>query len=237
MPRKARVILPSYPHHIVQRGHNRGVVFVENQDYEYYLDNLLEWKYELGLKVFSFCLMTNHIHLIVQASKDPSSIGQLMKHLAGRQTRFVNKQEKRTGSLWDGRYKVSPIENDQYLLQCCRYVELNPVKAGMVNGASDYRWSSYRILFDDVDDPLLDFSSGFIGLARTHAERLKRYEVFVNDLVAASREHSFLQSVVERNQLTGSARFVDEVEARIGLRIEHRAQGRPRSAQTDIRYV
>jgi putative transposase len=91
MPRKARVIVPGMPHHIVQRGHNRNVVFVEDRDYEYYLENLAEWKTVLGLRVYSYCLMTNHVHLIVGANDRLGDIGQLMKRLAGRQTRFVNK--------------------------------------------------------------------------------------------------------------------------------------------------
>ncbi|MCD1649295.1 transposase [Marinobacter adhaerens] len=88
MPRQARVIVPGFPHHIVQRGHNRQPVFVERRDFEYYL-----------------------------------AIPQLMKRLAGRQTRFVNALEKRSGSLWEGRYKISPIDTDAYLVACCRYVE------------------------------------------------------------------------------------------------------------------
>ena len=116
MPRRARVIVPGMPHHIVQRGHNREVVFVEGRDYEYYLENLAEWKLALGLQVYSYCLMTNHVHLIIGANERLGDIGELMKRLAGRQTRFVNKMERRTGSLWESRYKVSPIDTGAYLL-------------------------------------------------------------------------------------------------------------------------
>ena len=144
MPRKARVILPNMPHHIVQRGHNRQVVFVEDQDYLYYLDNLSEWKAKLECKIYAFCLMTNHVHLVVDPGNDPNSLSLLMKRVAGRQTRLVNKLESRTGSLWESRFKSSAIETDRYLLACCRYVELNPVRAGMVSSPIDYRWSSYR---------------------------------------------------------------------------------------------
>lgn len=87
--------------------------------------------------------MTNHVHLILDAKDEPANIGKLMKRLAGRQTRYVNYQEKRTGSLWEGRYKSSPIETDTYLLACHRYVERNPVKAGVVEHEQDYEWSSY----------------------------------------------------------------------------------------------
>jgi len=127
----------------VQRGHNRNAVFVEDADYQYYLDNLIEWKKELGVKVYSYCLMTNHIHLIVDPGRYPTNVGELMKRLAARQTRYVNKLEGRTGSLWDSRYKISPIETEAYLLQCCRYVELNPLKAKMVIKAERYTWSCY----------------------------------------------------------------------------------------------
>ncbi|MBU2887370.1 transposase [Gilvimarinus agarilyticus] len=156
MPRRARVIVPGLPHHIVQRGHNRQVVFVEDRDYEYYLENLAEWKTYFGLQVYSYCLMTNHVHLIVGANDRPGDIGGLMNRLAGRQTRFVNKMEGRTGSLWESRYKISPIETDSYLLQCCRYVELNPVKAEMVESARDYIWSSYRARVELTPCPWLD---------------------------------------------------------------------------------
>lgn len=144
MPRKARILIPNYPHHIVQRGHNRNVVFVADEDYQFYLGNLKEWKTKLGIKLYAWCLMTNHIHLIVEPGEDTSSVSELMKRLAGRQTAYVNKLEKRTGSLWEGRFKASPIQRDNYLLACCRYVEINPVRANMVSGPRQYKWSSYR---------------------------------------------------------------------------------------------
>ena len=122
MPRTARAIVPDTPHHIVQRGHNRNAVFIENRDYQYYLDTLLEWKELLDIRVYAWCLMTNHVHLILRPSNDRQSIGLLMKRLAGRQTRYVNKKVRRSGSLWEGRYKASAIHADTYLLQCCRYV-------------------------------------------------------------------------------------------------------------------
>ena len=119
MPRTARVVLTNTPHHIVQRGHNRQVVFVCDDDYQYYLENLREWKEKLACKLYSYCLMTNHVHLIVDPGNEADNLGRLMKRLAGKQTRYVNKLEKRTGSLWEGRYKSHPIENhkgDRFIL-------------------------------------------------------------------------------------------------------------------------
>ncbi|MFL0799078.1 MAG: transposase [Agarilytica sp.] len=227
MPRSGRVVVPNMPHHIVQRGHNRGVVFVEDSDYQYYLDNLIEFKREFGLKLFSYCLMTNHIHLIVQPLDDLSSVGKLMKRLAGRQTRLVNKSERRTGSLWDGRYKTSVIDTDEYLLQCCRYVELNPVKAGMTDNPEDYKWSSYRALVGLDVFGGLDRSEQYTSLGATDEQRRRRYVGFVNAKSEASKQHGFIQNAVARNQLTGGGRFIDEVERRVGVRVENRGQGRP----------
>jgi putative transposase len=119
------------------------VVFVGDEDFQYYLENLKESGGEYGVKVYAYRLMANHVHLIVEPGNSVASIGFLMKRLAGRQTRYVNKLGRRTGSLYEGRYKVSPIETDAYLLACCRYVEMNPVKAGMVSGPGQYKWSSY----------------------------------------------------------------------------------------------
>lgn len=227
MPRKARVILPHTPHHIVQRGHNRKAVFVEERDYQYYWDNLAEWKTELGLKVYAFCLMTNHVHLIVETGEYPTDVGELMKRLAGRQTRFVNKLERRSGSLWESRYKISPIETDGYLMQCCRYVELNPVTANMVARAEDYPWSSARAMIGMTSVEWLDDNPCYLALGGSRSERQACYHRFLSARANAQNVHSFIQSAVERNQLTGGSTFVDEVALRTGLRIENRGPGRP----------
>ena len=115
MPRIGRTILQYYPHHIVQRGHNRQVVFAEPGDYERYLETLVQFKEIYGVKVYAYCLMTNHVHLLV-APEEIAGLGQLMKRLAGRQTRYHNRLEGRTGTLWESRYKSSPVDTDDYLL-------------------------------------------------------------------------------------------------------------------------
>ena len=144
MPRGSRVVLPNYPHHIIQRGHNRQAVFSTDKDYLNYLKHLKEWKEDLGCEVYAYCLMTNHVHLIVDPGRRVENLALLMKKVAGRQTRYVNKIAGRTGTLWEGRYKSSPIQTDEYLLACCRYIELNPVRAGIVKNPEEYPWSSYR---------------------------------------------------------------------------------------------
>jgi len=104
------------PHPIVQPGHNRNAIFLEEADYQNFLATLREWKQVLGVKFYAWCLMTNHVHLILEPGEYKESMGLLMKRLAGRQTHYVNKQERRTGSLWDGRYKDSVIDADDYLM-------------------------------------------------------------------------------------------------------------------------
>ncbi len=138
MPRMGRIVLPNYPHHVVQRGHNRQVVFAAEQDYQRYIADLRELKDAFGIKVYAYCLMTNHVHLLLAPSEAIAGLGQLMKALAARATRYRNRLERRTGTLWESRYKSSVVESDTYLLACCRYIELNPVRARIVAEAGDY---------------------------------------------------------------------------------------------------
>jgi len=225
MPRKARVIVPNCPHHIVQRGHNRSAVFICDDDYQRYLENLIEAKREYAIKVYAYCLMTNHVHLIVDPGDSIASISYLMKRLAARQTRYVNRLERRSGSLWEGRYKISPIETDAYLLACCRYVEMNPVKAGMVEMPEQYRWSSF---VDKINCnwAWLDRDPCYGTLASTLAGCAEEYRDFA--LAAAPYcEDKLIQQALQRNQLTGGSRFVDEIERRTGVRVEFRGMGRP----------
>ena len=226
MPRKARILVPNCPHHIVQRGHNRNVVFLGDQDYQYYLENLREWKKELGIKLYAWCLMSNHIHIVAEPGKDAMTLSTLMKMVNGRQAAYINKLEGRSGSIWEGRYKASPIQRDSYLLSCCRYVELNPVRAGMVARAEEYPWSSCQERFLIDGRAMLDKDPVYVGLATTDHERLRRYQELLGEGVSMT-EKRFIDESVNRNQLTGNHRFIDEIEHRIGLRVERRGRGRP----------
>ena len=227
MPRKARILVSNYPHHIVQRGHNRKAVFITDDDYRYYLENLKEWKNKLGVKLYAWCLMTNHVHIIVEPGDDASTVSELMKRVAGRQTAYVNKQENRSGSLWEGRYKASPIQRDNYLLACCRYVEMNPVRANMVTGPRQYRWSSYRERVDLIKSSMLDFDLTYLGMAFNKLQRIERYKRYIQK-GASDKEVALLMNAWSRNQLTGNACFVDEIEKLAGYRIENRGRGNPR---------
>lgn len=226
MPRTSRVVLPNYPHHIIQRGHNRQAVFATDDDYLYYLDNLKEWKKELGCKVYAYCLMTNHVHLIIDPGDNPENLALLMKRVSGRQTRYVNKIEGRRGTLWEGRYKSSPVDRDEYLLACCRYVELNPVRAGIVDDPERYKWSSYTNKVG-LPSAWLDFDPGYMRFGRTPKEREEKYKEWVMTS-SPEEEWNIIRQALQRGQLTGNNRFVEDVAKKIGRRVEFRKQGRPK---------
>ena len=170
--------------------------------------------------------MTNHVHLLLDPGDDVKRIGLLMKRLAERQTRYVNKQEHRTGPLWEGRYKMCIVESDSYFLQCCRYIKLNPVKAKMVAQPEHYRWSSYqenaglsspqiinRTAFKNLNDISVDHYREFIAQGSPTSEAM------------------FISQMLESNRLTGRTPFVEEIERRTGIRLEFKRPGRPAKEQ------
>lgn len=226
MPRMGRVMLPNYPHHVVQRGHNRQVVFAETRDCLRYLDALAEFKVEFGIKVYAYCLMTNHVHLLLGLGDEVSGLGRLMKRVAGRQTRYHNALEGRTGTLWESRYKSSPVDSDAYLSACVRYIELNPVRARMVEAPEQYPWSSARHHLGIERCDWLDEDPGYVALGNDAIERQVRHRVFLRAAIPEG-EWKLIRTAVQRGQLTGGGRFVDEVERILGRRIEHRKPGRP----------
>jgi putative transposase len=173
MPRQAWLILPYTPHHVIQRGHNRQDVFTSDNDDTYYLDSLKMWK-AWFVKVYAYCLMTNHVHLLLVPGEAPEALSLLMKRVAARQTRYVNRRERRTGTLWARRYKSSPVETERYLLACCRSIELNPVRAGMVRHPEEYWWSSYPDKGGLRHSPWRDVDPWYQGLGSAATERACR---------------------------------------------------------------
>lgn len=227
MPRTRRIVVPDYPHHIVQRGHNREAVFASAADYRAYLETLAEFREALSLKVYGYCLMTNHVHLIVDPGHDAEAVSVLMNRLAARHTRRVNGMTGRTGTAWEGRFKCSPIGSDRYLMACARYVDLNPVRAGIVRNPQDYRWSSYRAKIGLVECDWLDADPGFTALSDTLQRRRERYREFVLQEVNVI-ELEAIRMAVRRNQLTGSDEFVERIKESTGRHVPSRAPGRPR---------
>ena len=227
MPRQSRYVLANCSHHIIQRGHNRQLVFSSDEDYLYYLEKLQEWKNKLKCKIYAYCLMSNHVYLVVDPGDNNENLAQLMKRVGGRQTRYINKKEKRTGSLWEGRYKSSPIQSNRYLLACCRYVELNPVRAKMVEFPWEYRWSSCAVKVGKQKQSWLDQDPFYLSLGETEESREIGYKDWLLKSIP-DEELMLIRDAAQRGQLTGDKNFIDEVVEKSGLRIMFRGPGRPR---------
>ncbi len=232
MPRYPRLFIQDVPLHIVQRGHDRQPVFFKPADYSYYLSNLQEKRDDFAIRVHAYCLMTNHVHLIITPGEDANSVSGLMRVLAARQTRYINKRLTRTGTLLESRFKASPIDSDFYLLACYRYVERNPVRAGLVEHAADYHWSSFRFNAALERNSWLDRSETYQALGRTEADRVIAYR----DLIRSGQseeELTLIRTAASRNQLTGSDTFQREIAERCGRHVPARGPGRPGSGKVN----
>ena len=225
VPRIARVVLPACPHHVVQRGHNQEVCFADSADYERYLMTLEEFKRKLGVKVYAWCLMTNHVHLLLEPST-ATGLGLLMQRLSGRQTRYHNRLEQRSGTLWEGRYKSSLVQSEGYLLACCRYIELNPVRARIVAAPEDYPWSSCRARLGYATSTILDLDPCYQELAAEEPARRERYAEFLQSAIPEG-ECALIRAAIQRGQLTGNDAFRKQVAATLQRRVENRRPGRP----------
>lgn len=155
MARSPRLSLSFYPHHVIQRGNNRQPIFLASRDYEVFLDCLREAKRKCHARLYAYVLMTNHVHLLVEPDHE-GDVGRFRQSVGRRYVRYINDVHARTGTLWEGRFKSAIVSRDEYLLACSRYIELNPVRAGMVRHPRDYRWSSYHGRALGRPDPLLD---------------------------------------------------------------------------------
>lgn len=154
MARHGRYFLPDQPLHVIQRGNNRSAIFFDIEDYEHYRDWLAGAAVEYGCLIHAYVLMTNHVHLLVTPER-AESLPRAMQSLGRRYVRAINAARRRSGTLWEGRYRAAPIDSEAYFLACCRYIELNPVRARMVAHPADYRWSSYRAHAHGAADALV----------------------------------------------------------------------------------
>ena len=226
MPRRPRLHLADYPHHIVQRGHNRTACFLAEDDYQTYRHWLGEALTQTGAALHAYVLMTNHVHLLV-TPKRAEDIPRLVMAIGRRYVQTINTTYRRTGTLWDSRYKSSLIQTDTYLLRCQRYIELNPVRADMVRDPGAYPWSSYRANGLGASDPLLSPHSLYLELGNSPECRQAAYrELFRTGLDEAAVAE--LRLAIQQSQPIGSERFLHQIEQMTGQRREARPRGRPR---------
>ena len=226
MPRRPRVHLDGVPLRIVQRGHNREPCFFCEEDYLGYLHWLGEALGEARCALHAYVLMTNHVHLLLTPKK-AEAVPKLLISLGRRYVQYVNRSYRRTGTLWDSRYKSSLIQAETYLLACQRYIELNPVRAAMVEDPAHYRWSSYRANALGQADARLTPHAIYRELGRGDRERQAAYRA----LFRAQLDRAAIDDIrlaLNQSQPLGNERFYAKIERMTGVRREAKPRGRPR---------
>jgi putative transposase len=216
MVRLARLVVPGLPHHVTQRGNRRQQTFFCDEDYAAYVELMADWCKERGVQIWAYCLMPNHVHLIAVPSSE-DGLGRAIGEAHCRYTRRINFREKWRGYLWQGRF-ASYVMDEPYLLAAARYVELNPVRAGLTLDAADWPWSSAKAHLSGRDDrlvrvaPMLAMIADWRGLLNSAIR-----EEELRDL----REHG------HTGRPLGNAMFVDRLERVVGRILRPRKAGRP----------
>jgi len=234
MPRKPRFQLPGYPQHIIQRGNNRQPCFFAERDYRVYLEAVEQACRKYGCQVHAYVLMTNHVHLLATPAQN-WSVSQLMQSVGRRYVRYVNREYRRSGTLWEGRYKASLIQAERYLFACSRYIELNPVRAGMVDHPGEYRWSSYQANAQGAVDKLIRYHAEYLALASDPDGRATNYhELFRHQLAPGLVDE--MRKALNHELVAGSSQFKDGIEAATGRRVSLGEPGRPRKDEDSRLY-
>lgn len=225
MPRKTRMYLPGIPAHVVQRGHNRDACFFDDEDHQFYLEQLAVGLRRYGVALHSYVLMTNHVHLLMTPQCDVG-ISRLMAHLGRQYVQFSNRRYRRSGARWEGRHKSSLVQADTYLLTCMRYIELNPIAAGMVQAPEQYRWSSYRRHAWGEANALITEHAMYRSLGNTGSVRQEAYRELFRAHIEEEDIHHIRRCVLFNHPL-GNDRFRAQIEAMTGRRVGFAAHGRP----------
>ena len=231
MARLARLVIPNLAHHVLHRAFNRDPVFFGDDDYRSYLANLKRLSRLFGCKVHAFCLMHNHVHLLVNPGDQPGTLARLMKELAVRHARYLRRIEGRRGPVWQGRFRSSPVACD-FVLACARYIELNPVRACLTSRPEDYRWSSARIRlgYEPLD---IDPEASYLALGASHAERVNAYRTYMTTPIPWD-EWATIRRGVQSGGVTASAQSRLRIMEEFGIPAEPRRRGRPLGSRTRI---
>jgi putative transposase len=221
--RLPRFPIAEQPLHVIQRGNNRTPIFTRDADYRFFRACLVSALSRFACSVHAYVLMSNHVHLLMTA-READGIGRFMQSVGGRYARFFNDQRGRTGTLWEGRYRATVIDTNGYLFTCSRYIELNPVRAGMVAHPLQYQWSSHAANALGRDDPLVSPHPEYLNLGRTPKERELAYRA----LFRSELEHSTLRAIRDATNhawALGDHQFIRAMSA-----TGRRATPRPRGA-------
>ncbi|MCP3933282.1 MAG: transposase [Bacteroidetes bacterium] len=226
MPRRARIIVPGIPLHIIQRGNNRQACFFADDDYLFYLDWLKEIADASKCSVHAYALMTNHVHLLI-TPENADSAGDLMKKLGQRYVQYINRTYKRSGTLWEGRFRSCIVQAREYLFLCQRYIEMNPVRAGMVQHPGEYRWSSFGVNGQGEKTNLIIPHLLYQELGQTKEERLQHYRNLFRYEIDPGEIDS-LRKATNGNFAYGDNRFSEEISEMLGRRVTPGKAGRPK---------
>lgn len=225
MPRPHRIEIPGIPLHIVQRGNNRAACFFSDIDRRFYLKCLAETARQRGCAIHAYALMTNHVHLLVTPGAQGAA-SAMLQDVGRRYVRTINKIQGRTGTLWEGRFKSNLIDSETYLLICHRYIELNPVRAGMVVDPADYLWSSHAHYSSTRRDPIITEHPVYLSLGPSTENRRIAFLSLFGNLICES-ELTRLRMAVNKGWAIGSEHFLDRMESMAGRSIRPPRRGRP----------
>jgi len=226
MARLARFYIKNQPQHIIQRGNNRIDIFHHKEDYSFYLECLSKAAKEHTLKIHAYVLMTNHVHLIA-SPLDETSIPKTLQSLGRRYVQYFNYRYERTGTLWEGRYKATLIDSEQYLFTCMRYIELNPVRAtNMVKHPRDYPWSSYHANSSNINNPIITPHKLYQALGNDSQSRHKAYRLLFKTQLNNS-EITNIREATNKAWVLGSDKFKNRIKRLSDRRTTPLPKGRP----------
>ena len=212
--------------HIIQRGNNRTVCFAAEEDFIAYAHYMKIYAEQFGVAVHAWVFMTNHVHLLV-TPQNSEGVSLMMQSLGRRYVRYFNGRYRRTGTLWEGRFKSGLVDSETYVLRLYRYIELNPVRAGMVEDPGSYYWSSYGSNALGESSNIISAHSVYLGLGLEAEMRRAAYRALLNQSL---REDTFseIRGAVNRGLALGSEKFKTEIELLHGRRVTPRKAGRPK---------
>lgn len=225
MPRLPRISPAGIAVHVIQRGNNRQASFVSDEDHWAYTDWLKGCSSRYRVDIHAWVMMTNHVHLLL-TPQDDSGVSKMMQAVGRRYVQYFNREYRRSGTLWEGRFKSCLVQDEIYLLELYRYIELNPVRAGMVKDPGEYRWSSYQVNAFEKASELCTPHREYLALGRDPLERQANYR----GLFAHHVEGELLKDIrsnTNKGMAVGSVRFKKEIEVLTGRRLQSKKRGRP----------
>ncbi len=224
MPRQPRIAPSEYVYHVLTRGNNRMDIFHEKADFIRYLGILKKYKEKHSFRLYHYALMTNHVHLVLEPTPAGGTLAEIMKVLNLSYAQYYKQKYGHIGHFWQDRFKSIIISTDRYLLTCGSYVELNPVRAGIVERPKDYEWSSYRVYAYGSADGITDQHPIYEGLASEETERRKWYREFVREWL----QKGALKGEMDRKVVYGSEDFSRKVKKRHAISAVIQPRGRPK---------